>query len=157
MTILLTVLGVCIVALLVWLCVSSYKLMKFRKKAEGALKHLERWIDDNHVLAFKEMEAINDGVQNDLTGVREKIDHMVNDLYKTCNDNQADNQREFDEVTRLSQNLRTNVYHDMDIQVANLNSKFDSRCDKLYDDFHNRVGRAMTEVARLEKEDCILY
>jgi len=103
MTILLTVLGLCLVALLVWLGITSYKLMKFKKKAEGAFKHLERWIDDNHNLVYKELET---------------------------KDNE--NQKKFDEVTRLGQNLHTNVYHDIDTHVANLNSKLDSRCDKLY-------------------------
>ena len=76
MTVLLTVLGVCLVGFLTWLGISSYKLMKFQKKAEGALKHIEIWIDDN-----------NNGIQRRVDEVESNTQNMINDVYEQMNKN----------------------------------------------------------------------
>jgi len=108
MTILLTVLGVCLVAFFTWLGISSYKLMKFKKKAEGSFKHLERWIDDNHTSIFKEFEIRDTSNQKQFDDLQQNINHNIEDVYKTSDDH-----------------------------YNTLTSKIDSRCDKLHDKFDN--------------------
>ncbi len=108
MTILLTVLGVCLVAFFTFLGITSYKLMKFRKKAEGSFKHLERWIDDNQNAVFKEFEIRETSNQKQFDDLQQNINQSTNDLVKICEDN-----------------------------LNTLTSKIDSRCDKLQDKFDN--------------------
>jgi tetrahydromethanopterin S-methyltransferase subunit G len=109
MTILLTITGVCLVAFLTWLGISSYKFMKFRKKADGAFKHLERWIDDNN---------------ND---VHKKMDDIFEELNKTISEYNIVIHKRFDDDMYI-----------INKDINDLNSKIDSRCDKLQDKIDNQ-------------------
>lgn len=123
MTILLTVLGMCLVALLVWLGISSYKLMKFKKKSEGSFKHLERWIDDNNNTVFNEFEKHDIENQKRFDDLENVLNNKIIEVYRTIDFNVNENQRKIDV---LNSKVELEVY-------ASLNSKIDSRCDKLHD------------------------
>jgi hypothetical protein len=102
-TILLTVLGVCVVALLTWLCVSSYKLMKFRKKAEGSFKHLERWIDDNNNM------------------IQKRVDDVIGETNRVSEENMNSISKEIDEIDRK-----------IDSRCDKLSDKFEKDIDTYY-------------------------
>ena len=104
MTILLTLMGVCLVAYFTWLGISSYKLMKFRKKAEGAFKHLERWIDDNQKTIDSRVDSVTNELYNNITTLNNELNNRITA--------EAD----------LSNNNNNNLY-----------SKVDSNYDKLLD------------------------
>lgn len=122
-TILLTTLGLCLVALLVWLSIMSIRLMRFSKKAEASIKHIERWIEDNQNTIMKIIEEIYD-----------KIEHQTNDLHN-----------------RIDQ-VNKDVNDRIDTEINELNSKIDSRCDKLYDDFSHRTSSNNSDIVKLELE-----
>jgi peptidoglycan hydrolase CwlO-like protein len=62
--------------------------MKFKKKAEGSFKHLERWIEDNHIIMNKKFDetyqfinerdnVFHQRVNNDVVELDKKIDSRV--------------------------------------------------------------------------------
>lgn len=114
-TVLLTLSGVCLVGFLTWLGIASYRLMKFRKKAEGSLKHLERWIDDNNNMIQRRVDEVESNTQKN-----------INDVYEQMSKNDIELNRRIDQVY-------PDIYRTVDMHVADLNSKIDSRSDKLQD------------------------
>ena len=114
MTVLLTIAGVCLVAFFTLLGIASYKLMKFKRKADGAFKHLERWIDDN-----------NNSIIKNLEDTREDLLNIINE-----NNNNIH--------TRVN-NEATNTYNLINKEATELNSKIDSRCDKLNSKFEKDI------------------
>lgn len=132
-TILLTLFGVCLVAFLTWLGISSYRLMKFKERAEGSFKHLERWIDDNQNTLAKELE-IRD-IEN-----QKKVD----DLYMNINNHVNDIYRNMDTRVATLNNDVSEIYRTMDTHVASLNSKIDSRCDKLQEQLKHKSSLTPT-------------
>jgi hypothetical protein len=76
--------------------------MKFKERAENSFKHLERWIDDNQNTIIKELEIRDIEEQKKVDDLYQRVTQVYPDIYRT-----------------------------VDTHVANLNSKIDSRCDKL--------------------------
>jgi len=108
MTILLTTIGLCLVAFLVWLGISSIVLMKFKKKSEEAFKHLERWVNDNHDEMNRILGDLNNDILKRIDENRDEMIHNLDEIYKT---------RESD--------------------FNSLSSKIDSRCDKIQEKLDN--------------------
>lgn len=101
-TILLTLSGTCLVVYFIWLGVSLYKLMKFKKQTESTFKHLERWINDNYEFSNK------------------RIDETYESLSKMIFDN---TQTTLESFTKIDDTIVK--------YVNELDSKIDSRNDKL--------------------------
>lgn len=131
LTILLTVLGMCLVVYFTWLGITSYKLMKFKTKTEGAIMHTERWINDNHESVCKEMEIIR------------------NDLAKIIDENNnAIHQRLTNEVTELINS------------IDQLDRKIDSRVDKLNEKVecnYNLLKETQKNVEKVSSESNMVY
>lgn len=127
-TILLTTIGLCLVALLVWLSIWSIQFMKFSKKAEASIRHTEKWIDDNQNTIMKIIEDQNNNLHNrindEVKNINIKIDNQHSEMIKVA-------------LPGLKRSI-DGIYRTMDTHVAELNSKVDSRCDKLWDDYNNR-------------------
>jgi len=128
-TILLTTVGLCLVAFLTWLGILSIQLMKFKNKAEESFKHLERWIDDNQNTISRELEISNTENQKKHDDIYNNITTHINEVFRTMESNGNENQRKIDVLN----NKPNEIYRTMDTHVASLNSKIDSRCDKLQD------------------------
>jgi len=127
-TVLLSIAGTCLVGYFILLSIMSYMMMKFKTKAEGSFKHLERWIDDNQNTVFKELEIRDLENQKKFDDLKNLLDSKIVEVYRTINFNENENQRKIDV---LNNKVEQEVYRTIDTHVSNLNSKIDSRCDKL--------------------------
>jgi len=105
--------------------------MKFKTKTEGAIMHMERWINDNHESVYKEMEIIR------------------NDLAKIIDDNNnAIHQRLTNEVTELINS------------IDELDRKIDSRVDKLnekVEGHYNLLKETQKNVEKVSSEANLVY
>jgi len=126
MTVLLTTIGLCLVAFLVWLGIMSIQLMRFRKKAEGALKHLERWIDDNNNGIQRRVDDVVTELNASIFNTENNTQTMINGVYTTISENN-------NEMNRRVNQVYPDIYRTVDKHVSDLNSKIDSRCDKVQD------------------------
>ena len=84
-TVLLTIAGICLVAYFTWLGIMSYKLMKFRKKSEGAFKHLERWINDNNNLITKRVDQLEEEIFKSISEVDVRVTTEDEKIYDELN------------------------------------------------------------------------
>jgi hypothetical protein len=82
--------------------------MKFKKRAELFLKHLERWIDDNNNFMNKKVDQIQDEVIKSISDVDVRIttemEKIYNDLSSTI-DSRCDKLQNKTEVS-LSQLIK---------------------------------------------------
>jgi len=105
-TILSTIFGVCLVAFLTWLGITSFKLMKFKKNTSETIQYHEKWIKDS-------VNDINDRIYKEDKALYNKII----------------------ELNKSMDHKHVEIYGNIDTQITNLNSKIDSRCDKLQASF----------------------
>jgi sensor domain CHASE-containing protein len=80
-TILLTLLGASLVALLVWLGVVSWKSMKFIKKQKNKLELLHQVINETRISLENNLETEIINVQNHFDEVERKTDSRLDKLH----------------------------------------------------------------------------
>ena len=117
MTVLLTLLGVGLVVLLVWLSVMSWKSMKHRKQAK--LKQQATWNQFDNMST--ELEMREDGIRKDFYNSVEEFQQKIEDVYDLIDK----------QVNDLNNNIG-NLDSTIDLRFIQLESSIDSRIDKVY-------------------------
>lgn len=110
MTILLTLLGAGITVLLVWLCVVSWKSIKYKKTSLNKIENLEDSVSTEVSNLYHEMETKEKEIYNNIDVFRSD---MFIESKETCN-----------EIQKINDELNK--------RIDDLEKKIDSRFDKIY-------------------------
>ncbi len=132
LTVLLTLLGVGLVVLLVWLSVASWKSMKHRKQLELDQQSIWNQIDMISTELVdeirKEFTSSNDKLHQRIDDVYNLIDKQVNELHDN-RDRVEENI--YEDMGKAKKELNENI-QSLNKLMVNLESTVDSRFDKVY-------------------------